>query len=299
MPAGTKSGRSTAALRPGIHPGIPPGRYYADPCEKPSLTASIAKVLCDRSPLHAWWAHPRLNPDYEREEAAKFDLGTAAHAMLLQGIDACMPVDAPDWRTKVAKEQRDEIRNWGRIPLLTEQWERVTELVESVKFELGQFDPPALTDGKPEQTLVWKEQGVICRGRMDWLRDDLTVFEDLKTTARDAQPLSWTSRRLWDLGLDVQAAFYQRGLKHLTGKDVEPRFLLVESTPPYAVSVLGLAPSALELAHEKVQWAIDTWRKCVATDTWPGYPRQIAYAELPAWQALKWAEERYLEGEAA
>lgn len=287
-------------LTPGIHPDINATAYHADPCEAPSLTASIIKVLCDKSPLHAWWAHPQLNPDFEREESATFDLGTAAHAMLLEGSDVCMPVDAADWRTKAAREQRDEIRKWGRIPLLTEQWMRVTELVEVVRRELDTgFVPVPLTDGKPEQTLVWKEPGVVCRGRLDWLRDDLAVFEDVKTTTRGANPLTWTQRRLWDLGLDVQAAFYQRGLRKLTGKDVEPRFVLVESTPPYAVSVLGLAPSALELAHEKVQWAIDTWRRCLSQDEWPGYTRQVAYAELPAWQAMKWAEERYLEDEAA
>jgi hypothetical protein len=116
-------------LRPGIH-AIPAGRYHADPCSKPSLSASIAKILCEESPLHAWHRHPRLNPDFERVESATFDVGTAAHAMLLEGTDVCIAVDAPDWRTKAAKEQRDAIRQIGRIPLLIEQWDRVNELYD-------------------------------------------------------------------------------------------------------------------------------------------------------------------------
>jgi hypothetical protein len=102
---------------------------------------------------------------------------------------------------------------------------------------------------------------------------------------------------MWDLGFDVQAAFYQRGLKAITGETVEPRFVIIESEPPYAVTVLALAPSSMELAHTKVQWAIDTWRTCMKTGVWPGYPTEISYAELPAWQATKWAEERFIERE--
>jgi hypothetical protein len=50
--------------------------------------------------------------------------------MLLEGTDVCIAVDAPDWRTKAAKEQRDAIRQIGRIPLLIEQWDRVNELYD-------------------------------------------------------------------------------------------------------------------------------------------------------------------------
>jgi hypothetical protein len=290
-------------LRPGIHAGLTPSQYHSDPCQKPSLSASIAKVLCDESPAHAWQRHPRLNPDFERVESSTFDVGTAAHAMLLEGVDVCLPVDATDWRTKDARAKRDEIRNMGRIPLLQEQWERVGALYEHTTTELAKLDmwPIPLTGGKPEQTIVWREgtgrDSVSCRGLVDWLRDDLVAFDDLKTTTRGANPLTWSERRVWDLGLDVQAAFYQRGLKAITGQEIEPRFVVIESEPPFAVSVIALAPSAMELAHEKVQYAIDTWRRCMKTGKWPGYPTRISYAELPAWQAARWMEQRYIERE--
>jgi hypothetical protein len=82
--------------------------------------------------------------------------------------------------------------------------------------------PLPLTGGKAEQTIVWREgkgrDSVMCRGLVDWLRDDLVAFDDLKTTTRGAHPLRWSERRVWDLGLDVQGAFYQRGLKAITGE---------------------------------------------------------------------------------
>lgn len=289
-------------LPAGVHTNIEFDVYLSDPCTRPSLNASTAKTLCDRSPMHARHAHPRLNPSHERDTSPYFDIGTAAHAILLEGHDVCAPVDADDWRTKHAREQRDTIRESGRIPLLRDQWERVNEMAATVQLGLAELDidPPLLTDGKPEVTVVWDEPGdVTCRARLDWLRDDRTAFTDVKTTSRGAHPVAWAQRRLWDFGVDVQAAFYQRGLRALTGVDAQPRVLVIESDPPYAFSVLGFAPAALDLAHEKVEWAVRTWRTCMNTGSWPGYTARVAYAEVPSWQSVKWAEERYIEEEGA
>jgi hypothetical protein len=150
--------RRRRRLRPGIHT-LTAGVYHADPCSKPSLSASIAKVLCDESPAHAWQRHPRLNPAYQREETSTFDVGSAAHAMLLEDNDPCVGVAAKDWRTKDAREQRDAIRQMGRIPLLMDQYERVIELAAHARTALRELDmwPTPLTGGKPEQTIIWRE----------------------------------------------------------------------------------------------------------------------------------------------
>jgi hypothetical protein len=70
-------------MKPGIYTDMTAADYHADPCPNPSLTQSVAKVLLQRSPLHAWHAHPRLNPDYQHDDATKFDIGNIAHKMLL------------------------------------------------------------------------------------------------------------------------------------------------------------------------------------------------------------------------
>ena len=59
-------------------------QYHSDPCPTASLSSSIANILLDQSPLHAYLAHSRLNLQYEREESSRFDLGSAAHMMLLE-----------------------------------------------------------------------------------------------------------------------------------------------------------------------------------------------------------------------
>jgi hypothetical protein len=289
-------------MNPGIHT-MSAEDYHADPCAVPSLTASIAAILTSQSPLHAWTAHPRLNPNYTREVSDKFDLGTVAHALLLEGESAAEVLDFPDWRTKDAKEAREAARAAGRIPLLSKHWANVETMVSAVNSQLDALpiEPRPFTDGKPEQTLIWEEDGgVVCRARLDWLRDDLTLIEDLKTTARSANPEGW-SRNLYGIGSDVQAAFYLRGLRTIYGLDgfqgpmiLDPafRWIVCESTPPYALSINALGPAALALAEAKVEAAIKVWRECLEADHWPGYPQTVCYADLPGWEEARWLERQ-------
>ena len=71
--------------------------YHADVGSPvPSLSSSIANVLISRSPLHAWMAHPRLNPDWRPEPWNKrLDFGTFAHKLLLEGNEDAIAVIAP------------------------------------------------------------------------------------------------------------------------------------------------------------------------------------------------------------
>jgi hypothetical protein len=283
-------------IEPGIH-SLPAESYHDDPCDRPSLSASIAHLLVNQTPLHAWAAHPVLNPDVVREEKAHFDIGTVVHALVLEGgTDRVLVIDADSWRTRDAQEQRDDARAADLIPLLRKDWDRVEAMVDAVwaqlnrRRELGVDDPPLLTDGKPEQTLVWEESGVTCRARPDWLRDAFTVIEDFKTTGKPANPLAW-SRSVWANGYDIQAVMYLRGLARLEGVTAQFRWIVAETQPPFALSVLAPAMSTLEIGQAKVERAIDKWRECVATNTWPGYPTPVYYVEVPAYEEARWLEQ--------
>ena len=141
-------------MKPGIYT-MTAEDYHADKiASRPSLSASMAHLLCTSSPAHAWVAHPKLNPAFERHEEEKFDVGTVAHALLLQGEDVAVVVDAPDWRTNAAKEERDAARAAGQIPLLAKHWDAVRAMVAATRQQLDKIDttPALFTDGKPEVT---------------------------------------------------------------------------------------------------------------------------------------------------
>jgi hypothetical protein len=267
--------------------------YHADEIgDTPTLNASIANVLIQQSPAHAFQAHPKLNPDWRPSDDDKFDAGKVAHQILLEGTTSGLEVcPYPDWRTGAAKEARAAARAAGRIPLLPHQADQIVAMCEAVRSQLPalEVDPTPLVEGTPEQTIVWTMQDVLCRARLDFLHHDLRAVDDVKTTARSANPATF-ARNLFAYGYDVQAAFYLRGLEALHGVRPEWRWLVVETTAPYALSVVTPGPDVLTLADAKIDHALALWARCLASGDWPGYTRKMATAGLPPWEESRWIE---------
>lgn len=279
---------------PGVH-AIDATDYHADTiADQPTLSASIAAILCAQTPAHARVAHPKLNPNIERKDETKFDFGQAAHSLLLEGLDRVHIVGADNWTTKAAREERDVARAHGMVPLLAKDGDRMRRMADAVREQL---DPPLLVDGKPEQTLVWEEpNGVVCRARLDWLRDDMAAVFDLKTTSRSAQPRQY-ERALCGVGGDVQAAMYLRGLAAVTGAREWADFawIVVETAAPFALSVIRPASDLLELGDRKARWAIRVFGECLASGEWPAYGREVVWAHAPEWEIARWLEREELE----
>lgn len=285
-------------MTPGIY-DIKDAEYHSDCCPEPSLSASLAIVLCNDSPAHAMIRHPRLTDTPIDDESTAMDIGTVAHALMLQGLSIAEVLDFPDWRTKEAKQRRDAIREAGGIPILAKNWKHVEAMVRAAHQQLERHmdASDAFTGGKAEQALIWQDSGVWCRSKLDWLRDDRRFVDDYKTTGNSANP-EIISKTLFGAGWDVQAAFYLRGLKAIEpNADPVFRFVVQEVNPPYALSVIALGPDALMIGEKKVQFAIDTFRECLQSGDWPGYPRRTCYATLPAWQESRWLQKEMTEHE--
>ena len=141
---------------------MPADEYHADPCPQPSLSSSIAQILLRESPRKAWFSHPRLNPQYREEHDGKFDLGTCAHAVLLENDASRITiVEADDWRTKAAKEQRDAARAAGKTPLLARHFADVQAMVEAArKFIAGSEVSEYWPDSDSELTGIWQERDI-------------------------------------------------------------------------------------------------------------------------------------------
>ncbi len=284
---------------PGLYRDVPDADYHADPCPEPSLSSTLAKVLLSRSPLHAAVRHPRLAKRQQCEEKAAFDLGRVAHALLLgRGADFAV-IDHEDWRTKAAREARDEAREQGLTPILRPQFEQAEAMVASLRDQLRQHEcAGAFEGGLAEATLVWREEnGVWCRARIDWMPDPPTdgiVIYDYKTTSASAEPAAFGGRNLFALGYDIQAAFYLRGIGAVLGiGDARLRFVVQETEEPFAATVLEIGPGSLAMAGRQVTKAIEVWGRCLETGIWPAYPPRVCHVEAPAWH-----EHRVLDAEA-
>jgi len=274
-------------MKTGLHT-MTAAQYHADPAPEPSLSCGIAKILLAQSPYHAMLAHPRLNASYKPEDASsRLDLGSAAHALLLERDDsriAWVPYD--DWRTNAAKEQRDQAHNKGLMPVLTKHQPQLQQMVVIARqflfdSELGDI----LDTGTAEQTIVWEEtvngKKIWCRARADLVSEDRRILVDYKST--DSAAPNTFIRQIGNMGYDVQSEFYTRGLHRVSS--VEPRFILFvqEIESPYACSLVALSNAYKEIAESKVNRALELWAECLHSKQWPSYDHRIHYAEPPAY----------------
>ncbi len=293
-------------MKPGIYDGISGEEYHADPCPEPSLSHSIAVKLLTHSPAHAWLEHPRLNPGRVERSSRALDLGKILHKAFLEGEDivGVIPDDVLAKNgaasTKAAQELMATFRATGRVPLKQEQYDQVLSALERLRRKVADLDEITLpfTEGKPEQTLIWQEDnGIWCRARPDWLRDDRACMDELKS-AENASPGCGSrqfGRAVWALGYDVQAAFCRRGLMKTAGKDARFRFVAFELEGP-GLSLCELDPAGRALADTKVARAIEIWGRCLKSRSWPGYPRYSVAIEPPAYELGKWetmSDEEY------
>ena len=79
-----------------------------------------------------------------------------------------------------------------------------------------------------------------------------------------------------------------RAVKAASGKEASFSFVCQETYPPYALSVVGLAPDSMTIAEKKIMYAMDVWRTCLEEDEWPGYPNRTCFIDLPMWVEEQW-----------
>ncbi len=253
----------------GFVPDMPEDEYHA---HEGSLSVTGAKTLLKAPALFKWQQDHPVHSDV-------FDVGSAAHKLVL-GVGAELSVyDGDSWRSKAAQEFRDTTRAAGKVPLLKADHDRVQAMAD--KLSEHTLAMSLLSDGQPEVSsfCVDDETGVLRRARFDYLRDDLIV--DYKTAASsDPQEFRNSAARY---GYFQQHAWYL-DLAHDLGHSARGFLFIVQmKEPPYLVSVVELTARAVDRGRELNHRALERFRDCTAADLWPGYGDDITPIDLPAW----------------
>ena len=248
--------------------------YHPDP--EPRLSSTIARQLILRTPAHAKAALDGRGAP----ESDAMTTGTAVHQVLLRDdrIDV-LPFDS--YRTKDAQAARDGARAAGRVPILAHKWDEARLIAEHVNGQILGYEPTPFTKGRAEVVMRWVENGTMCRALLDWVRDDHSFIDDLKTT-NDASPAKFR-RHVFNMGYDIQAAFYCRAVESGLGVLPTFRWVVVETKPPYPVAVYQLSERAMASAQVKVDTAIQLWNECMKSGEWPAYPAHVHEVDIPGW----------------
>lgn len=255
--------------------------YHAD-------TARIGKSGLDliaRSPAHYYARY--LDPNREREkQTPALLMGSAVHAAVLepQKFAELFAVEPEvNRRTNAGRDSlvAFEAANNGKTIITNEMFQEAVKIKNAVRKH-----PAAavlLESGVAEVVLQWNntEFGVGCKMKPDFMSSTGFIV-DLKTTD-DAGPNDF-GKSVVNFRYDVQSAWYVDGYKAVYGE--YPRgfaFIAVEKKPPYAVAVYYVPNPVFEMGRRKYMRDLETYARCLHSNTWPAYSNEIIELTLPAW----------------
>lgn len=277
---------------PGVYPDVDPDVYHRDPIAGGSLSSSGARKLLPPG-CPALFRYERDHPPAPKPH---FDIGHAAHKLVLGTGPTIVDTRLDNRRGNAWKDAEAEAREAGAVPLLTQDYAMVHAMAAALQahpFAGLLFDR---AHGAPEVTLAWvdPQTGVNCRCRLDWLphsRAGRLIIPDYKTCASaDADSLSKASAAN---GYDMQDAWNRAGCRALDLADDEATFVFVaqEKNPPYLVHVVQLDHEARRVGDIRNRTAIQVFAECQRTDSWPGYADDVTQLPLPVWFEQQWSDQ--------
>lgn len=284
--------RPAIITEPGVYPDLRFEDYMRDPVPGGSLSNSEAKHLMKPEGCPARF---RWEKDHKQPTKRVFEIGSAAHSLVLGTGPELYKVEADNWRTDKAKQEAEDARADGMIPLLPHEYQMVMDMADALRAHpvaSALFSPDR---GDTEQSIFWIDgpTGVMRRARLDHLphtTDSRMLLVDYKTCVK-ADEVS-CAKTVVNYGYHRQGATYTDGVIAL-GRAAEVVYLVCfqEKQPPYLIHVFEVDAMLLAIARDQNREALESYAKCVAENRWP------AWEDVDLLSAPAWLENAYLRGE--
>lgn len=282
---------SITITQPGIF-DMPDDVYHSDPCFMPSLSSSGAKTILNKSPYHYWYER-----EHGQSDTGAFHFGRAAHMAMLEPERFAQTYHiTPEgfsrhhhkkWEKELAELVAAEAA--GAIELKAKDAETVETMAAAMAEHrdiLGQFFA-----APKEQSAFWFDETfkIWRRCRFDFMANPGgRIFVDYKTVEPRGQKGiddAFLLRQVLDYGYHQQAAWYLDGIEALGLCDHEAGpafiFLFQEKKPPYAMRLVQLPDSAIDMGRVMNAKAMDMFARGVETNVWPSYDREVLQLPWP------------------
>lgn len=253
----------------GLKEGISRHRYNAID----ALNYSSMKYLLE-SPLHM-----KSRATFVPTDAT--DFGNILDAIMCNDKEVFVVSPYDNFRTKMAQEWRDKVRNDGFIiadPIDVEACVRIhRSMMEHPKTG------KVLSTAKKQLCIVGMLNNVAVKGLADLvvIQGKKCMIADLKTT-NDISDHAWQNK-VFSMDYHVQAATYTALMEANGYEVVSYKWLLAENCKPYDWRWVTFNKDDLEFSKKIVAQAVDLYRQCRAANTWPGYDKDTSTViSLPA-----------------
>jgi exodeoxyribonuclease VIII len=272
----------------------------------PAISASQLKSIATGTLRHYWADY--VDPDRpERAETDAMRFGTQLHMLTLEPARFAetyhldlTPPDAPRRPTAkqletiskaLPREGTKAREEWDRIAAAAAWWadwdasHPIPEGSEALSADRWR-DLQGMSDsllrcpiigglltqpGVAEEAIHWHDPdlGVDCRCRPDWLTSDGWILDLKSTVSANPRRFRWQA---WDLGYDIQAWWYLRGLER--GLGIKPQgfvFGAVEKRRPWVSTPILATEALLQRGRGRAELAVAQLLEAQRTGVWPGY----------------------------
>jgi hypothetical protein len=212
--------------------------------------------------------------------------GSAVHCAVLNPQDRdelVVVVDSDTWRGKDAQEAKKDAIATDRAPVLAKDWAKAERMAEVVRAH--PIAGPFIKDATMfERAVFWEADGIVKRCKPDFMggrNNGIFAWGDYKTTT-DASQAAF-SKAVANFGYHTGFAHYDEGIRAVTGEP-ETSFVIIaqEKTEPYLVNVFVLSSDYKQMGEQRMQRAVQVYKRCMETGEWPGYS-DITKATAPTW----------------
>ncbi len=206
----------------------------------------------------------------DQERTRPMEMGTLVDGILFGRPPRVVRVPFDDYRSKAAREARDEAAATGAIVLKNGEEDAITAAVTALAPKLAAF-------GYLEHhvKLLWQSNGCSHRGEMDAIgrtsEDDRGGYRigDLKTCEGGAARKMASAGSIVSCGYDVQGMAYVEGLS--IARDIDPMQIsfslhFVEITPPYAIVTRTFSPMMRTFGARRWERARQLWLAAFRAD---------------------------------
>lgn len=232
----------------------------------------------------------------QKERTTSLSIGTAVHLCLLEPHKKHLIKNLLDEgfedRKKWQAIRKLESDNPENHYFVDKEIDQIQAMCTSVKLHSKALELYASGTWN-EVSLFWKDpvHGYDCKGRADTLNLDAGYVVDLKTT-KDAKGFM---KECVDYSYHVQAAFYLRGLKEITGKDFTWYWVAVDSNSPHFCYVYKASTETLMIGDKVVDDYMNRLAVCTEEDVWPIGNEEVIEGNLPEWYKTRVLGSSYKE----
>lgn len=249
-----------------------------------------------RGPLYFKMKH--IDGEIESSSSDAFDVGKAAHKIVLEGIAAYESeiVVKPETYT----DDKGNVKPWHGGSAVCKQWaiDHAQQTCISAADDAvcrGMYGAlnrnvdamRLLKSGAPEVVIrcvnaLSKSHTIFTQIRIDWLSGLPSAPEamvDYKTCAS----LGSFASDCVTYCYDRQAAFYQDMYRMHTGKTLPWYWIAQEKSKPYRSQVFVATPRLLDRAWRLNMELYDRVTECIVSDTWPMGTEGIHEVDVPDW----------------